>query len=244
MASTVMIRLSGELADAVARAFLPMRAAVRATGIAEVPQETGFLGWAQPLTIAPGAPIWLAAAEQTWSTFEETFPTFASRAITEFASALTLRAEIGVEAGPPAAAEFFRLDIELGGQHYAVFAGLPSALAHALEKEKRESQVQSASVDLLLDVELPVSVSFGRASLPVREVLRMTTGSMIELNRHVNDYVDVIVNNCVIARGEVVVIEGNYGIRVHEIVSRRERAMIQHIGRGGAPHPSAVKASI
>jgi len=90
---------------------------------------------------------------------------------------------------------------------------------------------------------LPVSVSFGRTLLPVREVLRMTTGSMIELNRNVNDYVDVIVNNCVIARGEVVVIEGNYGIRVHEIVSRRERAMLQHIGRG-APLQPLVKASV
>jgi len=58
----------------------------------------------------------------------------------------------------------------------------------------------------------------------------------------VNDYVDVIVNNCVIARGEVVVIEGNYGIRVHEIVSRRERAMLQHMNRS-APLQTDLKAS-
>ncbi len=77
--------------------------------------------------------------------------------------------------------------------------------------------------ELLLEVEMPVSVSFGRAELPLRDVLKLTTGSIIELNRTVNEPVEVIVNNCVIARGEVVVIEGNYGIRIREIISRQER---------------------
>lgn len=78
-------------------------------------------------------------------------------------------------------------------------------------------------IDLLLDVELPVSVSFGRTQLPLKEVLKLTSGSIVELNRPVADPVDVIVNNCVIARGEVVVVEGNYGVRITEIVARRER---------------------
>jgi len=77
--------------------------------------------------------------------------------------------------------------------------------------------------ELLLEVEMPVSISFGRAELPLRDVLKLTTGSIIELNRTVNEPVEVIVNNCVIARGEVVVIEGNYGIRIREIISRQER---------------------
>lgn len=78
-------------------------------------------------------------------------------------------------------------------------------------------------IDFLLDVELPVSVSFGRAQLPLRDVIKLTTGSIVELNRNISEPVEVIVNNCVIARGEVVVIEGNYGVRIHEIVSRTER---------------------
>jgi flagellar motor switch protein FliN/FliY len=68
-----------------------------------------------------------------------------------------------------------------------------------------------------------VSVSFGRAHLPVKEVLKLTSGSIVELNRGISEPVEVIVNNCVIARGEVVVIEGNYGVRILEIVSRTER---------------------
>jgi flagellar motor switch protein FliN/FliY len=70
---------------------------------------------------------------------------------------------------------------------------------------------------------MPVSVSFGRAQLPLRDVIKLTTGSIVELNRNVRDPVEVIINNCVIARGEVVVVEGNYGIRIHQIVSRAER---------------------
>ena len=73
-----------------------------------------------------------------------------------------------------------------------------------------------SSIDLLLDVELPVSISFGRAQLPLKDVIKLTTGSIVELNRALSEPVEVIVNNCVIARGEVVVVEGNYGIRIEQ----------------------------
>ena len=79
------------------------------------------------------------------------------------------------------------------------------------------------SMELLFDVEMPVSVSFGRTNLLLKEVIKLSTGSIIELNRTITEPVEVIVNNCVIARGEVVVIEGNYGVRIQQIVSRSER---------------------
>ena len=82
---------------------------------------------------------------------------------------------------------------------------------------------RSVSMDLLLDVELPVSVSFGRAQLQLKDVLKLTTGSIIELNRSVSEPVEIIVNNCVIARGEVVVVEGNFGVRIRQVISRQER---------------------
>jgi flagellar motor switch protein FliN/FliY len=83
--------------------------------------------------------------------------------------------------------------------------------------------VQSRTMDLLLDVNLPVSISFGKALLPMKDVLKLTTGSIVELNRVLNDPVEVLVNHCLIARGEVVVVEGNYGIRIQEIASRQDR---------------------
>jgi flagellar motor switch protein FliN/FliY len=82
---------------------------------------------------------------------------------------------------------------------------------------------KSRTLDLLMEVELPVSVSFGRAQLPLREVLKLNSGSIVELNRTISDPVEIIVNNCVIARGEVVVVEGNYGVRIHQVISREER---------------------
>ena len=78
-------------------------------------------------------------------------------------------------------------------------------------------------LDLLLDVELPVAGSFGRAQLAIKDVIKLTTGSIVELNRSVAEPVELIVNNIVIARGEVVVVEGNFGIRIKQIISRKDR---------------------
>jgi flagellar motor switch protein FliN len=82
---------------------------------------------------------------------------------------------------------------------------------------------KASTFDLLFDVELPVSVSFGRAQVALKDVLKLTTGSIVELNRAIGDAVEVIVNNCVIARGEVVVVEGNFGVRIQQVISRQER---------------------
>jgi len=82
---------------------------------------------------------------------------------------------------------------------------------------------QSRTMDLLLEVDLPVSISFGKALLPMKDVLKLTTGSIVELNRGLNEPVEVLVNHCLIARGEVVVVEGNYGVRIQEIASRQDR---------------------
>jgi flagellar motor switch protein FliN/FliY len=92
-----------------------------------------------------------------------------------------------------------------------------------MQETGNETPRGSGTLDLLLDVELPVSVSFGRAHMPLQQVLKWTSGSIVELETTVNEPVEVLVNNCVIARGEVVVVDGNYGVRVQQIVSRAER---------------------
>ncbi|MGB9454862.1 MAG: flagellar motor switch protein FliN [Bryobacteraceae bacterium] len=83
--------------------------------------------------------------------------------------------------------------------------------------------LNSRTIGLLLDVDLPVSISFGRTRLPMKDVLKLSTGSIVELDRDVNDPVEVRVNQHLIARGEVVVVEGNYGVKIQEIASRNER---------------------
>ncbi|HLH19276.1 MAG TPA: flagellar motor switch protein FliN [Bryobacteraceae bacterium] len=91
------------------------------------------------------------------------------------------------------------------------------------EDGARPEPAASRTMELLLDVDLPVSISFGKTELPLKDVLKLMTGSIVELNRGVNEQVDVFVNRCLVARGEVVVVEGNYGVRIQEIASRHDR---------------------
>jgi flagellar motor switch protein FliN len=97
------------------------------------------------------------------------------------------------------------------------------ALADDAEISSARSAPVSRTMELLLDVDLPVSISFGRAKVAMKDVLKLTTGSIVELDRGLNEMVEVMVNHCLIARGEVVVVEGNYGIRIQEIASRQDR---------------------
>jgi len=100
----------------------------------------------------------------------------------------------------------------------------PASTPEIPQRQVQESIATSNSpFELLFDVELPVSVSFGRALVPLKEILKLNSGSIVELNRAVTEPVEVIINNCVIARGEVVVVEGNYGVRIQQIISRQER---------------------
>jgi flagellar motor switch protein FliN/FliY len=79
------------------------------------------------------------------------------------------------------------------------------------------------NMDLLLDVELPIVVSFGTTEMLLKDVLKLGVGSVIELEKTVNDPVTLIVNQKPIARGEVVMVEGNYGVRILEVESTAER---------------------
>lgn len=105
----------------------------------------------------------------------------------------------------------------------ALAGGTAPAGGMAATDPDPNSPQRSRTFSLLMEVELPVSVSFGRVHLPLKDVLKLTAGSIIELNRTVDEPVEVIVNNCVVARGEVVVVEGNYGVRIHQIMTRQER---------------------
>jgi len=79
------------------------------------------------------------------------------------------------------------------------------------------------NIELLLDVELPITISFGETEMQLKDVLKLGVGSVIELDKSVNDPVTVIVNQKPIARGEVVMVEGNYGVRILEVESTAER---------------------
>jgi len=83
--------------------------------------------------------------------------------------------------------------------------------------------MKSQALDLLLDIELPVTVRLGSSQMTFGDVMGLSAGSLVEFERAPEDSVDVLVNGRVVARGEMVIVQGNYGVRITEIVSRRER---------------------
>jgi len=78
-------------------------------------------------------------------------------------------------------------------------------------------------VELLLDVELEATLRFGCRELPLSEILDLGPGDVVELDRHVADPVDLIVGDKIVARGEVVLVNGNFGLRVTEVAEPRKR---------------------
>lgn len=79
------------------------------------------------------------------------------------------------------------------------------------------------AASLLMGVKLPIRILLGRAELSLRDVSQLASGSVVELDCSPNDPVEVIVNDRVIAHGEVVVVSGNYGVRITRIASREEK---------------------
>jgi flagellar motor switch protein FliN/FliY len=83
--------------------------------------------------------------------------------------------------------------------------------------------MNSQTLDVLLDIELPVTVRFGSAQMTFGDVMGLNAGSLVEFDRASGEPVEVLVNGRVVARGEMVQVQGNYGVRITEIASRRER---------------------
>jgi flagellar motor switch protein FliN len=87
----------------------------------------------------------------------------------------------------------------------------------------REEPVLVPSLELLLDVELEAALRFGSRELPLSEILDLGAGDVVELDRNVSDPVDLIVGDKIVARGEVVLVNGSFGLRVTEVASPRKR---------------------
>ena len=81
----------------------------------------------------------------------------------------------------------------------------------------------SPALELLLDVELEASLRFGAREMPLGEILDLGPGDVVQLDRHISDPVDLIVGDKIVARGEVVLVNGNFGLRVTEVAEPQRR---------------------
>jgi len=152
---------------------------------------------------------------------------------TQAASATTLRPEfsgikVAVDAATPhpldpADAIGFKVDLEGHGATLVAMCG-------DFEPERQTaiavSGAQPGNLDVVLDMELPLIVRFGRTVMSIKALSGLGPGSIVDMNRTPDDLVDIIVSDQVIARGEVVVVSGNYGVRVTELLSRDERVRV------------------
>jgi len=90
-------------------------------------------------------------------------------------------------------------------------------------KNVTEQEVASPNISLILDIPLQITVELGRTKMTIKELLRLGEGSIIELPVPAGDPLDILVNQKPIAKGEVVVVNEKYGIRILSIISEKER---------------------
>ena len=83
-------------------------------------------------------------------------------------------------------------------------------------------------IDMILDIEVPVTVELGRAKMQIEDVLALAPGALIELNKLSGEPVDILVHNKIVAHGEVVVVDENFGVRITDILEPNQR--VQSLG--------------
>ena len=91
------------------------------------------------------------------------------------------------------------------------------------ESTSQQSSVKDRNLNLILDIPLKVTVELGRTKMPVSELLNLTQGSVIELAKLAGEPMEVLVNDKLIARGEAVVVNEKFGVRLTDIISPSER---------------------
>lgn len=97
--------------------------------------------------------------------------------------------------------------------------------AEQAEKVENDKQVDLA---LLMEIPLQVTVELGRAKITVENLLRLTQGSVVELNRVTGEPLDIYVNNRLVARGEAVVVKEKFGVRIIDVISPEKRVKSLH----------------
>lgn len=105
----------------------------------------------------------------------------------------------------------------------AAAAPQPTARHAAAAPPPPPAPALSPGLELMLDIELEASLRFGCREMPLGEILDLGPGDVIQLDRHVADPVDLIVGDKIVARGEVVLVNGNFGLRVVEVAAPKKR---------------------
>jgi flagellar motor switch protein FliN/FliY len=197
--------------------------------------------WSGGLSTHPGANFFIGAPQETWEKLgrggssgnnQENASALISRCFAKSVEEHFGNRAAAQDSGPSGApsGDWTRIAIEIrypAGEWPAAGCVLSpefEAALGGLEKVQPATPVSSPAgrmrpSDMLMHVQVPVSVSFGATQIRMKDLLNLTAGSIVELDQALHDNVEVRVNNRVIARGEVVAVDGHYGVRVLELVS-------------------------
>ena len=202
--------------------------------------------WSGAVSTTPGASLFFGAPEETWEKLgrsgdsgdaRENAAALISRcfakAVEEQFSGSAAAQDMGI--ADSAAENGTRISVEIrypAGQWPNAACVLSPEFEDALSGLQQESTParifpladRTNSNDLLMNVQVPVSVCFGATQIRMKDLLNLSSGSVVELDQALHDNVEVRVNDRVIARGEVVAVDGHYGVRVLELVSGESRA--------------------
>ena len=124
-----------------------------------------------------------------------------------------------------ALAETEGADTQSGVAETAITQTEPTPAAHPADFPEFGSGYQGATpgnMDLLMDVKLPVSIELGRTTLEISDILKWGTGSIVELDKLAGEPVNLLVNNKMVAKGEVVVVDENFGLRITSLIAEKE----------------------
>jgi flagellar motor switch protein FliN/FliY len=151
--------------------------------------------------------------------------------VTEPADASAVLKGLAVEGEPPISVALWGT-LELGvaasqAGTTAPPARVPGSLA---SPPSRTNTVEGPDLASILDLELPLIVRFGRAELALKDLATLAPGAVIDLGRSPDDPVEVLVSNQVVARGEVVTVNGNYGVRITDVIGAADRIRHMEIG--------------
>jgi len=198
--------------------------------------------WSGALSTYPGSSFYLGAPGETWEKLgrggssendQENASALISRcfakAVEEHFGNRAAAQDSGSSDAPPS--DWTRIAIEIrypAGEWPAACCVLSPQFEQALGNAEKPQSAGAPLAsppermkpsDMLMHVQVPVSVSFGATQIRLKELLSLSAGSVVELDQALHDNVEVRVNDRVIARGEVVAVDGHYGVRVLELVS-------------------------
>ena len=209
-----------------------------------------FIWWSCGLSFDPSNRILLGASPEAWATLfaadelaAKITPLIERTARSRFGSEVTCLEAERADAPPP---EWTSMPLTITREpgvgvliHFSVSPNLETALGASASDPQEDSPSPAKGgmnpADVLMDVTMPVSVSLGRTKMYMKDLLHLTNGSIVELDQELGDEVEIRVNNCVLAYGEVVAVDGNYAVRIVRMAPGRNAPDLR-----GAPRDRAA----